>query len=43
MTSFIHEAQSQQDLTFESTSKFAEVRTGDRDIRLHYHEAGVGN
>jgi len=43
MTSFIHEAQSQQDLTFESTSKFAEVRAGDRDLRLHYHEAGVGN
>jgi 4,5:9,10-diseco-3-hydroxy-5,9,17-trioxoandrosta-1(10),2-diene-4-oate hydrolase len=27
-------------LTFESTSKFAQVRP---DLRLHYHEAGVGN
>jgi len=35
--------QSPQDLTFESTSKFAQVLAGDRDMRLHYHEAGVGN
>ena len=28
MTSFIREAESQQDLTFESTSRFAEVRSG---------------
>lgn len=27
-------------LTFESTSKFAQVRP---DLKLHYHEAGVGN
>ena len=33
---------SQQDATFESTSRFADVRAGDRDMRLHYHEAGVG-
>ena len=43
MTSFIREAESQQDLTFESTSRFAQVRSGERDMRLHYHEAGVGN
>ena len=33
----------QQDVTFEATSRFAQVRSGDRDMRLHYHEAGVGN
>ncbi|AHK28226.1 2-hydroxy-6-oxo-6-phenylhexa-2,4-dienoate hydrolase [Rhodococcus opacus PD630] len=27
-------------LTFESTSKFAQVRP---DLKLHYHEAGIGN
>ncbi len=42
MTSFIREAESQQDITFESTSRYADVRSGDRDIRLHYHEAGAG-
>lgn len=42
MTSFIREAQSQQDVTFESTSRFADVTAGDRGMRLHYHEAGAG-
>ena len=27
-------------ITFESTSRYAQVRD---DMRLHYHEAGVGN
>ena len=40
MTSFIREAESQQELTFESTSRSAQVR---EDMRLHYHEADVGN
>ena len=31
------------ELTFESTSRYAEVRSGDVAVRLHYHEAGVGN
>jgi 4,5:9,10-diseco-3-hydroxy-5,9,17-trioxoandrosta-1(10),2-diene-4-oate hydrolase len=31
------------ELTFESTSRFAEVPVGDGPMRLHYHEAGVGN
>ena len=31
------------ELTFESTSRFAEVPVGDSPMRLHYHEAGVGN
>ena len=47
MTSFIQEAESQQDITFESTSRYADVHSsaGDfqRDMRLHYHEAGEGN
>jgi 4,5:9,10-diseco-3-hydroxy-5,9,17-trioxoandrosta-1(10),2-diene-4-oate hydrolase len=43
MTGFIQEAESQQDHTFESTSRFADVHAGGRDMRLHYHEAGVGN
>ena len=47
MTSFIREAQSQQDpdhdVTFESTSRFADIRSGERDMRLHYHQAGEGN
>ena len=43
MTSFIREAESQRALTFESTSRYAQVRAGDLDMRLHYHEAGVGN
>ncbi len=43
MTSFIREAESQEDATFESTSRYAQVRAGDRDLKLHYHEAGVGN
>ena len=30
----------QEDVTFESTSRYAQVR---EDMRLHYHEAGVGN
>ena len=42
MNSFITEAQSQQDITFESTSRYAQVRAGDRDMRLHYHQAGEG-
>jgi 4,5:9,10-diseco-3-hydroxy-5,9,17-trioxoandrosta-1(10),2-diene-4-oate hydrolase len=42
MTGFIQEAQSQRDVTFESTSRFAEVVAGDRRMRLHYHEAGEG-
>ncbi|MET9488284.1 4,5:9,10-diseco-3-hydroxy-5,9,17-trioxoandrosta-1(10),2-diene-4-oate hydrolase [Nocardia sp. NPDC006630] len=29
-----------EEITFESTSKFAQVRS---DLKLHYHEAGVGN
>ena len=28
------------EITFESTSRYAQVR---EDMRLHYHEAGVGN
>ena len=40
MTSFIREAESQQELTHQSTSRYAQVRD---DMRLHYHEAGVGN
>jgi 4,5:9,10-diseco-3-hydroxy-5,9,17-trioxoandrosta-1(10),2-diene-4-oate hydrolase len=40
MTSFIQEAESQRELTFESTSRYAQVRD---DMRLHFHEAGVGN
>jgi 4,5:9,10-diseco-3-hydroxy-5,9,17-trioxoandrosta-1(10),2-diene-4-oate hydrolase len=31
-----------QDLTFESTSRFAQVDV-DGPLKLHYHEAGVGN
>jgi 4,5:9,10-diseco-3-hydroxy-5,9,17-trioxoandrosta-1(10),2-diene-4-oate hydrolase len=31
------------ELTFESTSRFVEVPVGDSPMRLHYHEAGVGN
>jgi 4,5:9,10-diseco-3-hydroxy-5,9,17-trioxoandrosta-1(10),2-diene-4-oate hydrolase len=42
MTGFIQEAQSQRDVTFESTSRFAEVTAGGRRMRLHYHEAGTG-
>ncbi|SEM43268.1 4,5:9,10-diseco-3-hydroxy-5,9,17-trioxoandrosta-1(10),2-diene-4-oate hydrolase [Rhodococcus maanshanensis] len=30
----------QTEITYESTSKFAQVRP---DLKLHYHEAGVGN
>src|SRR3982074_1071327 len=29
-----------KEITFESTSRYAQVRD---DMRLHYHEAGVGN
>ena len=32
-----------EELTFESTSRFAQIRSGDVDMRLHYHEAGIGN
>ena len=35
MTSFIREAESQQGLTFEGTSRYAQVRD---DMRLHYHD-----
>ena len=37
MTDFAVEAAQQQEITFESTSRFAQVRD---DMRLHYHEAG---
>ncbi|CAJ1579237.1 4,5:9,10-diseco-3-hydroxy-5,9,17-trioxoandrosta-1(10),2-diene-4-oate hydrolase [[Mycobacterium] wendilense] len=37
MTEFATEAAQQQEITFESTSRFAQVRP---DMRLHYHEAG---
>ncbi|HEY9267224.1 MAG TPA: alpha/beta fold hydrolase, partial [Mycobacterium sp.] len=37
MTSFAAEAAQQQEITFESTSRYAQVR---EDMRLHYHEAG---
>ncbi|BBY64521.1 4,5:9,10-diseco-3-hydroxy-5,9,17-trioxoandrosta-1(10),2-diene-4-oate hydrolase [Mycolicibacterium helvum] len=40
MTSFIQEVEAQQELTFASTSRYAQVRD---DMRLHFHEAGVGN
>ena len=40
MTSFAAETAQQQEITFESTSRSAQVRD---DMRLHYHEAGVGN
>ena len=40
MTSFAAETAQQQEITFESTSRYAQVR---EDMRLHYHEAGVGN
>ena len=38
MTSFAAEVAQQQEITFESTSRYAQVR---EDMRLHYHEAGV--
>lgn len=37
MTEFATEAAQQHEITFESTSRFAQVRP---DMRLHYHEAG---
>ena len=37
MTDFATEAAQQHEITFESTSRFAQVRP---DMRLHYHEAG---
>jgi 4,5:9,10-diseco-3-hydroxy-5,9,17-trioxoandrosta-1(10),2-diene-4-oate hydrolase len=40
MTAFISEADNEAEVTFESTSRYAQVRS---DMRLHYHEAGVGN
>ena len=43
MTGFIQEAESQQRVTFESTSRFAEVDAVGRRMRLHYHQAGEGN
>ena len=42
MTGFVQEAQSQRDVTFDSTSRFAEVDAVERRLRLHYHEAGEG-
>ncbi|AKN15984.1 4,5:9,10-diseco-3-hydroxy-5,9,17-trioxoandrosta-1(10),2-diene-4-oate hydrolase [Mycobacterium haemophilum] len=32
-----------EELTFESTSRFAEVQVEGGPLKLHYHEAGVGN
>jgi 4,5:9,10-diseco-3-hydroxy-5,9,17-trioxoandrosta-1(10),2-diene-4-oate hydrolase len=32
-----------EELTFESTSRFAQVSVGGADLNLHYHEAGAGN
>ncbi|GAS87704.1 4,5:9,10-diseco-3-hydroxy-5,9,17-trioxoandrosta-1(10),2-diene-4-oate hydrolase [Mycolicibacterium brisbanense] len=29
-----------QEITFESTSRYAQVKAGDLDLKLHYHEAG---
>jgi 4,5:9,10-diseco-3-hydroxy-5,9,17-trioxoandrosta-1(10),2-diene-4-oate hydrolase len=43
MTSFVSEAESLSEVTFESTSRYAQVRAGERDLRLHYHEAGAGH
>ena len=43
MTSFAAEAAQQHEVTFESTSRFADVGGKGPDMRLHYHEAGVGN
>ena len=43
MTSSAAEAAQQQEITFESTSRFADVRGHGPAMRLHYHEAGVGN
>jgi 4,5:9,10-diseco-3-hydroxy-5,9,17-trioxoandrosta-1(10),2-diene-4-oate hydrolase len=40
MTSFAAETAQQQEITFESTSRYAQVR---EDMRLHYHEAGIAN
>src|SRR3954451_14474160 len=40
MTSYIQETEQQVEVTFETTARFAQVRD---DMRLHYHEAGVGN
>jgi 4,5:9,10-diseco-3-hydroxy-5,9,17-trioxoandrosta-1(10),2-diene-4-oate hydrolase len=40
MTSLTQEVESQQELTHQSTSRYAQVRD---DMRLHFHEAGVGN
>lgn len=37
MTSFAAEAAQQQEITFESTSRYAQVA---ENMRLHYHEAG---
>jgi 4,5:9,10-diseco-3-hydroxy-5,9,17-trioxoandrosta-1(10),2-diene-4-oate hydrolase len=43
MTSFAAETAQQQEITFESTSRYAQVRGKGPAMRLHYHEAGVGN
>ena len=40
MTSYIQETEQQVEVNFESTSRFAQVRD---DMRLHYHEAGIGH
>ena len=40
MTSFAAETAQQQEITFESTSRFADVRGKGPAMRLHYHEAG---
>ena len=40
MTSYIQETEQQVEITFESTSRYAQVAD---DMKLHYHEAGVGN
>ena len=40
MTSYIKQVETQAEVTFESTSRYAQVAD---DMKLHYHEAGVGN
>lgn len=40
MTSYIKQTETQVEITFESTSRYAQVRD---DMRLHYHEAGVSH
>lgn len=43
MTADTDEAEITSEVTFASTSRYADVRGGERAMRLHYHEAGVGN